>query len=137
MKAGVTCTVLMDCCHSGKCLHTHTHTKSLFCTIIIVNGQRVPRINVHDHCPFAATSLYSLTSSTRSILCPPPPLSLRICIMTGTVLDLPYRFSADDSQMRIDKGFNMSSLLGNIGDVGTAMMICGCLAMMMSGMMND
>lgn len=57
--------------------------------------------------------------------------------MTGTVLDLPYRFSADDSQMRIDKGFNMSSLLGNIGDVGTAMMICGCLAMMMSGMMND
>lgn len=45
MRAGVTCTVLMDCCHSG------------------------------------------------------------------TVLDLPYRFSADDSQMRLDQGFNIDQYL--------------------------
>jgi hypothetical protein len=69
--------------------------------------------------------------------CIPPPLPPIHMHTTGTVLDLPYRFSADDDQMRIDKGFNMQSLLGNIGDVGTAMMICGCLAMMMSGMMHD
>jgi DUF1009 family protein len=54
----------------------------------------------------------------------------------GTVLDLPYRFSADDSQMRIDKGFSMANLLGNV-DVGTAMVVCGCLAMMLAGVMSD
>jgi hypothetical protein len=55
---------------------------------------------------------------------------------TGTVLDLPYRFGADDDQMRIDKGFNMQSLLGNI-DVGTAAVACGCLALLLAGMLSD
>ena len=59
MKAGVTCTVLMDCCHSG------------------------------------------------------------------TVLDLPYRFSADDSQMRLDPRMNMEKYLGKL-DVQTVM----CLALL-------
>jgi hypothetical protein len=53
---------------------------------------------------------------------------------TGTVLDLPYRFGADDDQMHIDKGFNMNSLLGTLGDVGTAVAICACLAMLMGSM---
>ncbi|GAX10273.1 hypothetical protein FisN_3Lh475 [Fistulifera solaris] len=68
MKAGVTCTVLMDCCHSG------------------------------------------------------------------TVLDLPYRFSADDSQMRLDPRMNLEKYLGKF-DVQTvlclALLAC-CLADLMS-----
>lgn len=66
MKAGVTCTVLMDCCHSG------------------------------------------------------------------TVLDLPYRFSADDSKMRIEKGFNVDALMGV-----QAVMCCACLALTILDAMNN
>lgn len=51
MKAGVTCTVLMDCCHSG------------------------------------------------------------------TVLDLPYRFSADDTEMRLDQSMNMDQFLGKVREL--------------------
>jgi len=70
MRAGVTCTVLMDCCHSG------------------------------------------------------------------TVLDLPYRFSADDSKMRIEKGFNIDSLMGKLGDPAT-IVCCACLAMLLADALMD
>lgn len=55
------------------------------------------------------------------------------CCHSGTVLDLPYRFSADDSKMRIDQSFNMNSLLGKLGqmDAGTAL-CCACLAFMLA-----
>lgn len=68
MKAGVTCTVLMDCCHSG------------------------------------------------------------------TVLDLPYRFGADDSQMQLDQKMNMENFLGKF-DVGTVM-CCLAATMCLMEMMN-
>lgn len=64
MKAGVACTVLMDCCHSG------------------------------------------------------------------TVLDLPYRFSADDSKMRLDKGFNIAKL--DVGQIACCALL-GCLLADMIG----
>ena len=68
MKAGVTCTVLMDCCHSG------------------------------------------------------------------TVLDLPYRFSADDTQMRLDQNMNMDNFLGKLNPASVA--LCACLGLMLLDMME-
>ena len=35
------------------------------------------------------------------------------CCHSGTVLDLPYRFSADDSEMHIDDSFDLAGLLGD------------------------
>lgn len=63
MRAGVTCTVLMDCCHSG------------------------------------------------------------------TVLDLPYRFSADDSEMRIDQK-NFSSMAGVLDP--ETLICCALMACLLS-----
>jgi hypothetical protein len=63
MRAGVTCTVLMDCCHSG------------------------------------------------------------------TVLDLPYRFGADDSQMHLDKGFSLGKF-GVQEAICCAMLACMVMSMM-------
>jgi hypothetical protein len=37
------------------------------------------------------------------------------CCHSGTVMDLPYRFGADDSKMRREKGFNMDILTGGKG----------------------
>jgi hypothetical protein len=34
------------------------------------------------------------------------------CCHSGTVLDLPYRFGADEDRMHLDNGFNMNSLMG-------------------------
>ena len=68
MKAGVTCTVLMDCCHSG------------------------------------------------------------------TVLDLPYRFSADDTQMRLDQNMNMDNFLGKLDPGSIA--LCACLGLLVMDMLG-
>lgn len=47
------------------------------------------------------------------------------CCHSGTVLDLPYRFSADDNQMRLNQ-VSMNNILGKL-DVGTA--ICCALVL--------
>jgi hypothetical protein len=54
---------------------------------------------------------------------------------SGTVLDLPYRFSADDTKMRLDRAFNMKSLMSKLGGNQNAIMaMCGCLMyMLLSG----
>ncbi|CAB9521275.1 Metacaspase-1 [Seminavis robusta] len=36
------------------------------------------------------------------------------CCHSGTVLDLPYRFGADEDAMHLDKGFDMGGLLGGV-----------------------
>jgi hypothetical protein len=54
---------------------------------------------------------------------------------SGTVLDLPYRFSADDTKMRLDRAFNMKSLMGKLAQP-EALAFCACLMfMLLSG--ND
>jgi metacaspase-1 len=52
------------------------------------------------------------------------------CCHSGTALDLPYRFSADDSQMRINQSFSMDGLM----DVQTVL-CCACMAMMLADML--
>jgi hypothetical protein len=47
------------------------------------------------------------------------------CCHSGTVLDLPYRFGADEDKMHFDKGFNISSLMG--GGAMQAVGLCLCL----------
>jgi hypothetical protein len=47
------------------------------------------------------------------------------CCHSGTVLDLPYRFSADDTKMRLDAR-SLKSLLANV-DVQTVV-CCALLA---------
>ena len=54
------------------------------------------------------------------------------CCHSGTVLDLPYRFGADEDAMHLDKGFNIDSLLGTAGG---AIALCLCMQML-AGMMD-
>jgi hypothetical protein len=49
---------------------------------------------------------------------------------SGTVLDLPYRFSADDTKMRLDRAFNMKSLMGKLAQP-EALACCACLLFML------
>lgn len=53
------------------------------------------------------------------------------CCHSGTALDLPYRFSADDTKMRVDQGFNINSL-----GVGAQVAIGCCLMMLLNSLMD-
>lgn len=56
------------------------------------------------------------------------------CCHSGTVLDLPYRFSADDSKMRLDQGAMSGIPMLDPGMI----MCCACLAMtLMDAMQSD
>ena len=56
------------------------------------------------------------------------------CCHSGTVLDLPYRFSSDDSQMRLDKA-RLGHILGQL-DVGEVI-CCALLALSLFSMLNN
>jgi hypothetical protein len=45
---------------------------------------------------------------------------------SGTVLDLPYRFSADDTKMRLESAFNMKKMMGKLAQP-EALACCACL----------
>jgi hypothetical protein len=54
---------------------------------------------------------------------------------SGTVLDLPYQFTADDNKMRLDPAFNMNNLMSKLAQP-EALACCACLLfMLLSG--ND
>lgn len=57
------------------------------------------------------------------------------CCHSGTVLDLPYRFAADDDQMRLDQGMNMNSFLGKL-DAGNVA-LCACLGFLVMNMLDS
>ena len=61
------------------------------------------------------------------------------CCHSGTALDLPYRFSADDTKMRLDQRMNMDNYLGKF-DVQEVLCcaLLGCLVMdLLSMSAND
>ena len=60
----------------------------------------------------------------------------RDCCHSGTVLDLPYRFSADDSKMRLDQNMNMNSFLASLGGAQQAI-CCAFLGLMLVDMIMD
>jgi hypothetical protein len=55
------------------------------------------------------------------------------CCHSGTVLDLPYRFGADDTKMRLDQKMNMKNFLGKL-DPGT-IALCACVGLLFADMM--
>jgi hypothetical protein len=59
-----------------------------------------------------------------------PHLKQMDCCHSGTVLDLPYRFNADDSKMSLNQ-HSLTHLLGKM-DVGTAV----CCALMLCSVLN-
>lgn len=54
---------------------------------------------------------------------------MKIYSYSGTVLDLPYRFGADEDAMHLDQGFSMPGLL--MDNPGAAIALCACLMMML------
>jgi hypothetical protein len=56
------------------------------------------------------------------------------CCHSGTVLDLPYRFSSDDTHMRLDS-MRMKHLLGQL-DVQTVV-CCALVALTIFSFLND
>lgn len=56
------------------------------------------------------------------------------CCHSGTVLDLPYRFSADDTQMRLDQNMNMENFLGKLNPGTIA--LCACLGLLLADMLT-
>ncbi len=54
------------------------------------------------------------------------------CCHSGTVLDLPYIFTADGDQMKLDNSFNLQAFMGN----AEAVACCACLGLMLVSMMD-
>lgn len=78
-----------------------------------------------DPCTLIATSIRlsrSLTHANCS-LC-------SVLVPSSTVLDLPYRFGADDTKMRLDRAFNMNNIMSKLGS-REAIACCACIAFML------